>query len=56
VTVSANGIIPPGENAARPITVGTYNVHMSQPVASFAAAAKDGGDRVDTIFNAISFG
>jgi hypothetical protein len=56
VSVYVNGIIPPGENAARPLAVGTYSVHMSQPVASFEGAAKSAGDHVDTTFSAISFG
>lgn len=56
VTVSVNGVVLPNETAARPATVGTYAVRMSQPTASFAAVAKNPGERVDSTFKSISFG
>jgi hypothetical protein len=56
VTVSVNGIILPNENAPRAASVGTYSVRMNQPVVSFAAGAKNPGERVDTTFKSIAFG
>ncbi|MDQ6907013.1 MAG: hypothetical protein M3176_09305 [Chloroflexota bacterium] len=55
VTVSVNGVVLPNESAPRAATVGTYVVNMTQPVISFAANAKNPGERVDTTFKSIAF-
>ena len=56
VTVAVDGVVLPNESAARPATVGTYAVRMTQPVIGFDAIAKNPGERVDTTFKSISFG
>lgn len=56
VTVNVNGIVLPGNTAASAGTIGTYAVRMSQPVISFAGAAKSANDKVDATFSNISFG